>query len=390
MVGSFSKDGSHRREKRRITTAKMLLQRVIPLLVSCFLFTTIILVWHLDSAPQQPFFVDILDNTPPAVQVQGQLQVQVQVQVQGAETSEKKNKWDDTDLPQWMKDYFVWHAKQVAKLTPDTWMKRPRRYLILRCYKEDKICGGASDRLKPIPLILLAAHKSKRIFFIRWERPCALEEFLVPPVGGINWTAPSWLPDKVIDNILNNITSARVLTSASRLIKNAHRPSKVLQTHLHDTHGGSYTYDAIEGENQFGKVYHDLFRIFFEASPGIKSRIQEKLGSAGLVPGEYAVAHYRAEYSSLRKLFTSRSFVQTTAINAINCASNLLPGKSIYFASDSLIAVKAVTKHARQFGRPVVTIEEEASPLHLEKERNVTDPSAFYSTFVDLFLMGNG
>jgi hypothetical protein len=426
MVGSFSRDSGsfapprsrfakdiststssevtsfplrHRQETRRITTATRLLQRVLPLLVSCFLFTTVILFWQLDSTPQQPLLpVDILDKTPPAVEVQGQLQVQVQAS--STTTSEKKNKWDDTDLPQWMKDYFVWHAKQIAELTPSNFWVSHRRYLILRCYKEDKVCGGASDRLKVIPLILLAAHKSRRLLFIRWERPCALEEFLVPPVGGINWTAPFWLPDKVLES---SLASGRLVSKASNLVQVASRRIQVVQTRMHDTLGGSIQYNAIEGEHQFGKVYHDLFRIFFEPSPAIASRLQEKLVAANgdaagpmLIPGEYAVAHYRAQYGrdvEINPIVATYDYIRTSAINAVNCASMLQPGSSIYFASDSLVALRVVQKEARQYGRPIITIEHEATPLHLDKEINATAlllPSAYYSTFVDLYLMGNG
>lgn len=57
----------------------------------------------------------------------------------------------------------------------------------------DDHCGGTADRLKPFVLLLREAHKSKRLLFIHWNRPARLEEFLVPPRGGLDWRAPPFL-----------------------------------------------------------------------------------------------------------------------------------------------------------------------------------------------------
>jgi hypothetical protein len=88
--------------------------------------------------------------------------------------------WEKSSvLPQWMKDYFEWHQDQLANhLNKENW--ESHRYLVMRCL-ESEVCGGASDRLSSIPKFVRVASMSKRILFIKWTRPAALEEFLVPP-----------------------------------------------------------------------------------------------------------------------------------------------------------------------------------------------------------------
>jgi hypothetical protein len=102
------------------------------------------------------------------------------------------NLWDNsTEIPPWMKEYFRWHAQELRLLTAENY--KSQKCLVLRCLATDQTCGGASDRLKPLPILIKLAAQSKRIFFIYWSRPCLLEEFLVPVAGGLNWTVPEWL-----------------------------------------------------------------------------------------------------------------------------------------------------------------------------------------------------
>ena len=81
-------------------------------------------------------------------------------------------------LPAWMQEYIAWHVKQIKRLTKDNW--REHKFLISRCLQSDPKCGGVSDRLKTLPLLMLLAAQSRRIFLLHWSRPVALEEFLLP------------------------------------------------------------------------------------------------------------------------------------------------------------------------------------------------------------------
>ena len=366
------------------------IERILPLLVALVLFVTFILSFQLDDSLAQQDLPWLQSNVPTESMDLPESQDRVHlIVVSDIPKTPSKNLWDDNpNLPSWMKDYFRWHAETRKVLDKSTWERN--QYLILRCYREDARCGGLSDRLKPVPLLLLAAARSKRLLFISWTRPCALEEFLLPPAGGINWTMPPWLRQKAE----LNTTSRRLVTRASSVLETVAESATIVQTHLHDASGGASQYTEVEGENEFYRVYHDLFRIFFEPSPYIAQRVQGKMLSHGLVPGQYAVAHYRAEYGrevarhpKLRK----PSFISGTAINAVNCASELQPGSPIFFASDNMIALEAVRSFAKKVNFPIVTFErEEANPLHLDKFDNETKPKDYTSTFVDLFLAGNG
>ena len=66
----------------------------------------------------------------------------------------------------------------------------------------DDHCGGTADRLKPFLFILREAYKMKRYLLIYWTKPARLEEYLVPPKGGIDWRAPEWL-QKIVRVIMD-------------------------------------------------------------------------------------------------------------------------------------------------------------------------------------------
>ena len=294
-------------------------------------------------------------------------------------------------LPNWMKEFFAWQTQERKSLNHDNW--QDHQYLVLRCYKEDEKCGGLSDRLKPVPLLVYAAAKSKRLLFIDWSRPYELQEFLIPPVHGFDWTLPAWLRT----NLLGPDLTRQTVTSAAKLIDSAKvEKFQAIFSHLHDTFGGSHQYDEKEGDNAFGIVFHDLFQTLFEPSPPIKQIIKTTMQESGLVSGEYVTAHYRAEYGkevARHPKLRDPKFLREMAQNAVNCASSLLPGKPIFFASDSSIALNAIIDFKGHTDHPIVMFQrKEASPLHLDRlsnETHPTIPSDYYSTFVDLFLAGS-
>lgn len=342
------------------------------------------------------------------------------------------NLWHNNPIiPSWLKDYMDWHTTIVSnELTSTNW--KQYRYFVLRCYRSDERCGGVSDRLKPIPLLLLASARTNRIFFIHWDRPYNLEEFLQPPPNGLNWTVPHFL--------VNDMRKRRkgVLTRTSQVMDEMNRRDDVIvkMVHIHDALGGSTQYDELMGKNSFSTIFHDLFRIMFQPSPGLQQRIEQTLShatttphaaasTAVLRPGRYSVAHYRAEYGrevGRHPMLTEPSFIHRVAINSIRCAIQLQPGDPIYFASDNIVALKAVRDYAQQSGYPIYTFDrDEDVVLKLDDYTGIPDvettnntnnnnmtsssssnilstssnissrhPSDYYSTFVDLYLAGNG
>ena len=95
------------------------------------------------------------------------------------------------NLPDWVKQYASWHKQQRKRYLE---AKRENsssaddiRFLISRCLEHDT-CGGASDRLQDMPWNLMLANQTNRVLLVRWEKPSQLEDYLVPPEDGIDWT----------------------------------------------------------------------------------------------------------------------------------------------------------------------------------------------------------
>jgi len=282
-----------------------------------------------------------------------------------------------TTLPVWIKDYFSWHAQQLQSLTPENW--KEHRFLILQCVREDAHCGGTSDRLKPIPLLMWVAQQTQRIFLIWWTRPCPLEEFLLP--NALNWTVPSFIP------LTNSSENGRIFLKLHVLLDPSHNDLPIIRTRMQTYHGGQLDFDN-RTDSTYDEVYHELFRLLFRPSPPIAAILTEELHAVHLKPGHYSVAHYRAFYGRESR---GENVIAKVAVNAVNCASMLRPGGPVYFASDSTFAVKTVQQYAKENNHPIVTIQNQ-EPLHLDKAGNwsTRHPSDFYSIFVDLYLMGMG
>ena len=107
-------------------------------------------------------------------------------------------------VPEWIRNYLAWHKEQrLHHLNdPDT------KFLTVTCHKGYS-CGGLSDRMRPLPYFILAANRTGRgaflqplnfiiktiiVLFIHWQK-FSLEDFLVPPEGGLDWTLPKEFED---------------------------------------------------------------------------------------------------------------------------------------------------------------------------------------------------
>jgi hypothetical protein len=294
-------------------------------------------------------------------------------------------------------DYFAWHAEQRILLNESNWTEQ--KYLIMHCYQHDSRCGGLSDRLTAIPFVLLMAARTKRLFMIRWSRPCKLEEFLVPNENGVDWSVPEWL-EAGLDSRGTKRSASR--TSPMRIVEEIGGDTNIVaQTKIQNFFGGSMQYDELVGNSNgtvpirdsYDTIFHDLFRIMFQPSPYVAKLVTDKMDGSGLSPGEYSVAQFRAFYAvENKKHERSEQYLIERAINAVNCASSLRPGMPVYFASDSKFAIDEVKKYAWKKNHSIVTFDSQEA-LHLDKGNgNGTSqhPSAYYSVFVDLYLMGTG
>ena len=301
---------------------------------------------------------------------------------QGPDGTDSKPLWEEKRLPQWMKEYFVWHDKVHRSLLPSNW--KNHKYLIMTCTARHDHCGGVSDRLKPLPLLLLLAHRSQRLLLIKWTRPCALEEFMLPPRGGLNWTTPDWLFSEIEQ-------LGPLAVQLSGLLPVVESSEMVVRTRYQSNNAGALYYNnqtEYVGQNNltFETVYHDLFRTVFEPSPPVASLVNAAMEQMGLVPGHYSAAHVRALYGRQHRNPNETALI---SLNAVNCASELRPGGPVYFAADTKHAVDVVRGYATQHQLPIRFTAHPTEPLHLDKFENWTTspPSDFYASFVDLYLL---
>jgi hypothetical protein len=346
----------------------------------------------------------------------------------GGASRPTNNEEEDLRLPIWMKSYFRWHKEQRSVLTQENWngtidsseqSPERRKYLVLMCLPGMAKCGGAADRLLPLPFFVRVAAQSHRLLFIKWGRPAELESFLLPPVGGFDWRLPRWLLPKVKDAGAFVITEDTILTQVA--LKNLTVVRARLQS---DDHGAVYYDSRIDyqpqnhespvGEPTFREVYRDVWRTFFTPVPAVAQRVSQYLERSGLQPHHYIGVHLRALYGVPAR--DSRTLQQWTEA-AINCSSFLsdrtVPRPAdmfdedgdplqvhdgpLFFASDTSQATTIASEYGSRLGALVVTNRKRstggpnapAEPLHLDKatqwqQREVSD---FYDIFVDAYLL---
>jgi hypothetical protein len=285
-----------------------------------------------------------------------------------------------------------WHKNQRKYITKDNWSSFS--YLILRCTHEDGRCGGLSDRLTPLPFLFLLSKLSNRILLIRWTRPAAIEKFLLPTAEGINWTVPEWMIPE-IESSPRSIYAHKVSRFEERIQKDQ---MKLAEIRIQDPHGAAHVYgdllnrtfpEDLIGDYSYEAIFHDLFRVTFEPVSAIQQEVVKQMNDMGLIPGNYAVAQYRAFYAiEHNKEKRARDQLASHAINSVQCASQLRPAGPVYFASDSRLAVETVQKYANDTGRNVVALDG-TEALHLDKADG-HNASEIYSIFVDVFIMGSG
>eukprot|EP00934_Nitzschia_sp_Nitz4_P000149 Nitzschia sp. Nitz4//scaffold25_size161228//71935//80159//NITZ4_002431-RA/size161228-augustus-gene-0.113-mRNA-1//1//CDS//3329544589//149//frame0 len=312
-------------------------------------------------------------------------------------------------LPGWMLRYFRWHQRKRTQLkTPDDWSHQ--QLLLVRCYEGDQ-CGGTADRLKALPFYLAVAAKTRRLLLIRWARPLALETFLTP--RSINWT----VPEDVVP-LMDNTTSSTYsgATDITDLVNKASRKKWLVQAAVQRSATDQYT-ELVMSMEQFSDVsevtktdyiFRDMFFSLFQPSDAIQSMTEEQLQKLQLRPNHFVAAHIRANYPGelYRRSNRKLSVLEEAVSNAVECAASLQPpasNLSVYVASDTVLALeaaKSIGQNTTSSYRIVSLLDASdqeldglGSNLHLNNENNdVSNPSAFYSIFVDLLIikhMGN-
>lgn len=285
-------------------------------------------------------------------------------------------------LPTWMTDYFAWHHETKSNLNIHNWNQT--KYLVMTCQK-NSTCGGISDRLKTLPFVVLQAARHKRLLFIDWKKPKPLEEFLVPPSGGVDWRMPDWLR-KHLRTLPSDITygcddcNRKLYIQANDIL---------IRLRIQTSDAGEAFYAAQpDSYSTYADVFHGLFRVFFTPVPRIQEKIDQKLEEHGLVPGQYAAVHLRNLYGKRQWRHPHETIA--LAVNGINCASRIFPGAKIFYASDDKFAVDAARAYGQQRNLPVGSSDFIANPIHIDKDDGWTMRTAadFDDTFVDLYMLG--
>jgi len=292
--------------------------------------------------------------------------------------------WEaSTVLPRWMKDYFAWHREQKSSINSQNWLDF--RYLVVECSRFATKCGGTSDRLRPTPYYIRVAALTNRILLIHWEKPRALETFLLPPIGGIDWRTPEWLVEhlqqrsiKVVKNLADAAARNDVLVQGR------------IQAHDHGSHYYDNSTAVLDGEDSlaFRRHYHDCWYVLFTPVPIIATMIENQLHKSGLKPGLFGVVHIRA----LHRVETEGrdpALIADWTRKAIDCLSRLRPGP-YFVASDSQDARKVALEYGQERNVEVVARTESSIPVHMDIADASQDVESLYDVFVDLYLMSFG
>jgi hypothetical protein len=289
------------------------------------------------------------------------------------------NLWDNsTLLPAWLKEYFHWHEQERSLVTADNWQSF--RFLIPTARKGYK-SGGMTDRIRPLPALLRVAAQTHRILLLHWSRPFALEEFIMPPQGGLDWRVPSYMVPKVV--------TIDPVQKLEQIRKKANTPKKLLTCRYQSWNYGElwYNEETSQGESSVHQAFRDIWKVLFTPSFPVAQRIQDDFRRMALVPGEFATAHIRALYAVEDR---PEAKIQAMAKNAMNCVSNLRPGGPFFVASDSSLAISFSLSYGKMMNVTVVTANHPKQPLHVdfnnESDTTVT-PADFYDGFVDMYLM---
>jgi len=295
-------------------------------------------------------------------------------------------------IPDWLKEYIVWHSDQRKKLhDPST------KFLTVTCYKDHK-CAGVSDRIRPMPYYLLLAYKLQRVLFIKWQK-FELEDFLLPPAGGIDWRLPKHISIGEFRNYEIERNYYNIWDYNDTFVKNTKHLTIGWVPDVYPQFQKEYfsTKEGTDGS------YSDVMDILFEPSPPIADAIKQTMRKLDLVPKQYSVVHYRApdltayheEMGSLSKRIPGES-IKKVINNAISCAVHISNIKKVYFTSSDTDYVEYVLERSPFANNPSVDIKGTTGffRYHSDKPEHsydweANDPSVLYPVFVDLWMMKN-
>lgn len=294
-------------------------------------------------------------------------------------------------IPDWVKEYMFWHSEKRKNSLDDPSTK----FLTVACFSNAN-CRGVSDRIRPMPYYVLLAHKLQRVLFIKWQK-FELENFLLPPPGGLDWRLPEGVDIGEGWNYDIDKGHINIWDDADEFV--THTKNLVIGwvPDVYSFYG--FQKDYFTTEQRPDGAYSDLMDILFEPSPPVAAVIQATMKKLDLVPKQYAAAHYRAPDPKPSDPVGPRIPDESTKEeinNAISCAVSISNEKKIYFTSSQTSYVQYVLRES-PFSKSLlvnVTGTTGFTRLHSDKLGSdynwvESDPSILYPVFVDLWLMKN-
>ena len=295
--------------------------------------------------------------------------------------------WDSsTRMPQWMKDYFAWHRQQRELVHSTNYLKH--KFLVITCFRDTSSCGDLSDRLRPMPFYVLLAAETNRILLISWEKPAPLEDFLMPPRGGVDWRTPSYM----VDSLREKGETAVSLKQLRKLALGTERIVKFVASG-HDSGSQYYNAHALSSgdvvSDPFQHEYRDCWHALFTPVRKVVRLIEYEMDTLDLYPEDFIAAYLGANYT-MDDVGRDKRLVANWTRNALNCASNLRPDGPYLFVSDTEQAKLVAIQYGKQKEATVVA---RMNGHSYENHRFDGDDwttkraSDYYPAFVDLYMM---
>ena len=289
------------------------------------------------------------------------------------------------------------------------------------------------------PYYIWLAHKTGRKFLIKYSKPYPLEEFLVPPEGGLDWR----LPDKYCEEEWKAYAnrSWKEMTNQKYTALHRHIQSPPYNNarfiFVNRNYASRDIGNTFQDETGLSPedVWPGIFRRMFKPSKAVGEIIDSLAQGSGLVPGEYAGTQIRARFPvgkegiqmvGRKELVNmnhheTKIYVQKLGDNAANCALKAMPEtKHIYVATDTSellgyllyespiwgdhnsthagnnnITTSAVTNpHQRPSAKIVTRPDYNVSSLYFGKTylENLLDeppPEAYFQIFIDLWMLSH-
>ena len=309
-------------------------------------------------------------------------------------------------LPSWIKDYAAWHqdcrSQLASNATASSW--KNYRYLVIRCLHQDRICGGLADRLRALPFFLQVAAMSQRILLIHWERPAPLQLFLEPTTA-INWTIPSPWMEQEMRSLWKSEAQLTTVSSLEQVLQDSANQT-ILDVNIRAYSQAQAFYDQHKvalDDPSMAQVFSAVWKLCFaQPTPPIQTAVQEFFDTIA-PPQRYTAAHVRLLYSH-RPTLTE---MQDRVHNAIHCARQQ-QAFPVFVAADATPARQMSIAYGQETGVPVVAWSPGSDARHLDRgsdflaqQANNTrrqeeshseqseDIAAYYSIFIDLYLLAN-